>query len=156
VNSEILYGSEILHGAGTYSGGSNLGTNLFVCDCLIVSIYLFIIHSFLSINTHLNKIAIEHINSYLEESRGEVLSPSRKFQFHVLFWVIDCIIHLKLIRICIWLAIHLFTPPLGVISIGNRALVFRIWLNHLREILVANHFANLFILIHYSKISRRH
>ena len=52
---------------------------------------------------------------------------------------------------CLELALHLFTPPIRVISIGTRALVSRIWLNHLREILVANHFINIFNLIHYSK-----
>ena len=79
--------SEILHGGEDEdaSGDSNLGTNLFICDYFIISIYLFIIHLFLSNNTHLNKIAIEHFNSYLEESRGEVQSPSRKIWLQVLF-----------------------------------------------------------------------
>jgi len=43
----------------------------------IALLSLFIIHLFLSINIHFNKIAIEHLNSYLEESREEVQSPSR-------------------------------------------------------------------------------
>ena len=66
---DLIVDSEILHGGedGTQSGDSNHGTNLFVYDCFIVSIYLFIIHLFLSINTHFNKIAIEYLNSYLEE-----------------------------------------------------------------------------------------
>jgi len=47
-------------------------------------------------------------------------------------------------------------PPPGVISIGIRALVFSFWLNNLREILFANHFIDIFILIHYSKNGRRY
>jgi len=47
-------------------------------------------------------------------------------------------------------------PPLDVISIGIRALVSSFWLNNLREILVANHFIDIFILIHYRKNDRRY
>ena len=36
-----------------------------------------------------------------------------------------------------------------------RVLVSRTWLNHLKEILFANHFINIFILNHYSKNGRR-
>ena len=39
------------------------------CLRLLYCLYLLVYHSFfLSINTHLNKITIEHLNSYLEES----------------------------------------------------------------------------------------
>ena len=94
MNSEILHGGE----------GGDIerwleSRNKLVCDCFIAYIYLFIIYSFLSINTHLNKIAIEHLNFYLEESRGEVQSPSREIRLQVLFWVTDCIIHFKLINL---------------------------------------------------------
>jgi len=70
VDSEILQGGEGRDVERWLKLGINLELriNLFVCDCFIVSIYLFIIHLFLSINVHLNKIAIEHLNSYLEES----------------------------------------------------------------------------------------
>ena len=61
-------------------------------DCFIISIYLFIIHLFLSINTYLNKTAIEYLNSYLDKSRGEVQSPSLGIWLQVLFWVISYII----------------------------------------------------------------
>ena len=68
VDWEILHGDE----GGDVEQCSNLETNRFACDCFIVSTYLFIIHSFFLINTHLNKITLKHLNSYLEESRGEV------------------------------------------------------------------------------------
>jgi len=42
VDSEILHGGE----GGDVEQRPNLETNLFVCDCLIISIYLFIVHSF--------------------------------------------------------------------------------------------------------------
>ena len=80
--------TEILHGG---EGGDveqwlkprNKSFCLRLLYCLYI--YLFIIHSFLSINTHLNKIAIEHLNSYLEESRGEVQSLSRGSGFKSYF-----------------------------------------------------------------------
>jgi len=44
------------------------------CDCLIVSLFhlLALFSFFLSIATLLNKKEIEHLNSYLEKSRGEI------------------------------------------------------------------------------------
>ena len=47
--------------------------------------YFFIVHSFLSINTHLNKIVIEYLNFYLEESGGEVQSSSWGIRLQILF-----------------------------------------------------------------------
>ena len=62
-----------------------LEINLLACDCFLVSTYFFFIHSLLSIYTHHNKIVIKHLNSYLEESRGEIQSPSREIRLQVLF-----------------------------------------------------------------------
>ena len=84
-----------------------------ICDCFIVSIYLFIIHLFLSINIHLNKIAIKHLNSYLEESRGEVQSLYGKFGFKSFFEWSVASFHFILHWIFSNTPIH---PPLGVIS----------------------------------------
>jgi len=58
VDTEILLGGE-----GDVERWLEPRNKSFFYDFFIVSIYLFIIHSFLSINTHLNKIAIEHLNS---------------------------------------------------------------------------------------------
>ena len=63
MDSEILHGGE----GGDVEWWFKSRNESFCLRLLIVSIYLFIIHSFLSINTHLKKIAIEHLNSYLEE-----------------------------------------------------------------------------------------
>ena len=59
MDSEILHGGE----GGNVEWWLELRNNSFCFHCFIVSIYLFIIHLFLSINTHLNKIAIEHLKS---------------------------------------------------------------------------------------------
>jgi len=83
VDSEILHGVE-----GGYVEQSLEPRNksfLFAIALLSLFFYLFSIHSFLSINTHLNKMAIEHLNSYIEESRGEVQSPSREIRLQLLF-----------------------------------------------------------------------
>ena len=78
--------SEILHsGEGEDVERWVKPRNKSFCLQLLYCLYLFIIHSILSINTHLNKIAIEHLNSYLEESRGKVQSPSQKIWLQVLF-----------------------------------------------------------------------
>jgi len=81
VDSEILHGSE----GGDVERWLEPQKKSFVCDFFIVSIYLVIILFFLSINIHLNKITIEHLNSYLEESRGEVQIPSREIRLQVFF-----------------------------------------------------------------------
>ena len=128
----------------------------FICDCFIISIYLFIIHLFLSINIHLNKIAIEHLNSYLEEHEEKFRALHGESCFKSYFEWSVVLFHIMLSRIFIWLAIHLFTPPLGVNSIGIRALVSKFLVNNLKEILVASHFINIFFLIHYSKNGRRY
>ena len=81
MDSEILYGGE---GRDVERWFEPRNKSFFFCICFIVSIYLFIIYLFLSINTYINKIVIEHLNSYLEESR-EVKSPSRGIRLQVLF-----------------------------------------------------------------------
>ena len=89
---DLLVDSEILHSGKGRDIEQWLEPQnksfLFVIALLSLFFYLFIIHSFLSINIHLNKIAIEHLNSYLEKSRGEVQSPSPGIQLQFLFWVI--------------------------------------------------------------------
>ena len=79
--------SEILHGAegGDVERWLEPRNKSFYLRLLYFSIYCYIIHFFFSINIHLNKITIEHLNSYLEESRGEVQSPSQKIWLQVLF-----------------------------------------------------------------------
>jgi len=153
VDSEILHGGED-GDVEQWFKPRNKSFCLRLLYCLYI--YLFIINSFLSINTHLNKIAIKHLNSYLEKSQGEIQSPSWGIQFQVLFWVIGYIISYYIVlnyNLISYTPIH---PPLCVISIGIRAMVFNFWLNNFREILVANHFIDIFILIYYSKNGQRY
>ena len=95
---DLIVDSEILHGGegGDVERWLEPQNKSFFCDCYIVSIYLFIIHLFLSIKTYLKKIAIEHLNSYLEEPQGEVQSLSRGIRLQVLFWVIGYVIYIIL------------------------------------------------------------
>jgi len=58
---------------------------LFVIVLLSLFHLLDYIHSFLSFFTHLNKKAIEHLNSYLEELRREIQSPLQGILLQFLF-----------------------------------------------------------------------
>ena len=134
--------------AGTQSSGSNLKRNLLVCDYFLVSTYLLVIHSLLSIYTHHNKIAIKHLKFL---SRGITRRSSEPFTRNsASSLVLSNRLH-HLILYCIEFFIdqhYTYSPPSRCISIGFRALVSSFRLNILREILFANHFIDLFILIH--------
>ena len=81
VDSEILHGGED-GDVEQWLESRNISFYLRLPYCL----YLLVSYSFIFVNnTHLNKITIEHLNSYLEESRGEVQSPSRGIRLQFLF-----------------------------------------------------------------------
>ena len=74
VNSEILHSGE---GGDVEQWLKPQNKSFFFAIALLSLLYLLYLYSFiLSIITHLNKKAIELLNSYLKESREEVLSPS--------------------------------------------------------------------------------
>ena len=68
VDSEILNGGE---GGDVEQWLESRNKSLLFAIALL-SLFHLLINSFLSIITHLNKKIIEHPNSYLEESQGEV------------------------------------------------------------------------------------
>ena len=83
MDSEILYSGE---GRDIEQWLEPQNKSFLFTIALLFLFHLLVHYSFiLSIFTHLNKIAIVHLNSYLEESRGEVQSPSRGIQFQFLF-----------------------------------------------------------------------
>ena len=81
VDSEILHSGE----GGDVEQWLEPRNNsfLFAIVSILFTCLLFIHH--LSIFTHFNKIAIEYLNSYLEESQGEVQIPSRGIQLQFFF-----------------------------------------------------------------------
>jgi len=82
------------------------------------------------------KKAIEHLNSYLEEYRGEVLEPliENLASFFDLSWLFAFFFLIVVFSYLISITpIH---PPLGVLSIGIRALNSCFYFGQLREILL--------------------
>ena len=80
---EILHGGE---GGDVEQWLESRNKLLLFAIALLSLFHLLVYYSFiLSIHTHLNKIAIKRLNSYLEESRGEVQSPSWKIWLQFLF-----------------------------------------------------------------------
>ena len=83
VDSEILHSGE---GGDIVQWLEHQNKSFLFAITLLSLFHLLVYYSFiLSIITYLNKKIIEHLNSYLEESRGEVQSPSQRIRFQVLF-----------------------------------------------------------------------
>jgi len=83
VDSEILHSGE---GGDIEQWLKPQNKSFLFAIALLFLFDLYVYYSFiLSIITYLNKKAIEHLNSYIEESREEVQSPSRGIRLQFLF-----------------------------------------------------------------------
>jgi len=109
--------------------------HLYLCFYFHCNYYLSLA-SFMLVDFSLSiKKAIEHLNSYLEEYRGELLEPlfGNPASLLNLSWPLTLFI--LIIVLLHLISIILIQPSLGVLSIGIWVLDSSFWFNHLREIL---------------------